>query len=639
MAQDIDMLGGVDFLSLSDQLGQTLSKERQQSNLQMQEFEQQQLQMLRDTTVETSKFADTVLTNTKSTQENLDAIVKDLDRVDEINNSLLLQIIEPVAGIFSSNYSREKLAKDAATKQNRIKVIDASTDNQKQQLIANQQVRESRLNEEQAKVIAETQDVESVRQEINDTITARNLQLREQSIALETLPLDQLQAKVQSGELTLPQLRQEQLRRTNQETAAASAALSLQGQQMNLHEANRQLYLQNMGLNEVENAIASAQKSASKNVAIGKLQFSLPELAAKRKEFIESATATAMDEAAAQVSNVGISSSVNMLLRTQGFNADDAVSPEAGLATLANDPNGNPIIRSQAAKAQQIFAMAARTQTDSATKKELFSRLDTTLQALNEQVTEKQLETVPKAQQPAYREYYQKQRIDELTNASTILAENIILNETATGSTGNRYYDSAIANLSITDENSLLVKQGGEEFKKLKTSLATSETPALDIVNVVQQPAIVNAIANNMMDQARLDLYEYVARKTGDKELEDVINDPNNPASRSEKGIYDWLKARKAGNPQAPSVTDIARQIRENSYSFAKQAFKATGSNAVTSAALNKVLFNNHIESQFSNSVIKNQINALSDTARKPAVNINAAGPIIPKYNPLGDLF
>ena len=613
------MAGEFEFLENVDELNKTLREETVEAVEARDTFENVQTNILRDTTAEAAVHAETVSRVASDQNDELESMVQNFDRINEIDNSFGLRLIESVTFGFAPNFDRTHLRKEVGASQTRIQLQDARVSTQQKTFAANQSVRGATLNEARGKLLPELADVEDARQQIADTQTARRLQIQEEALALESLPVDQLQKAVKAGRFTEPQFQQEARRREGQILSIKSQRAAIKSRDIELAEISRLNYGNQMGLSEANDLIDQAQASKDKKAATteGDFTFTLPELNQVRQRFINAGKEIAEADIEVDVASFGLNLATTNMLRLGGHDPQDSTNPLAALETIANDESIDTGLRTTAAESKAKIEKANLTQTPRGVKAELMKQANATMQKANEAFQKQQIALFPAEQEAAATDYFSNGSFTSATNAATMLVTNL-----DGVSSGSKYYDVAQRAFDFTNSDNIFDRTNKELKSDFLTGVqAGTISPDVALLKMIQIPSIRNGVSGQILAEARMDLYEETARSMGDDGLVAALNDPNSSASKGDQGLFQFLADRKAEDPNAPDISQYVAAVRASAFKFGTTAFKVNAVGDPKKATLQgsyaKILFQNQPVQQFVSEVTRQQFAAFGGLTRE----------------------
>jgi len=157
---------------------------------------------------------------------SLDKMSDKMGRIEEIRQSPFLRIIEPIAGAFSENFSRDKLAEGVSNEAQTLKISGAKDELQASVLRQKSVALQAELEVSAATAGAEGQDVASLAQQIKIGRDSRNELSNLKTEALVTLSMPELDKLVDQGLITPTQLKDQQDTRQLKGVAKSNALLA-----------------------------------------------------------------------------------------------------------------------------------------------------------------------------------------------------------------------------------------------------------------------------------------------------------------------------------------------------------------------------------------------------------------------------
>jgi hypothetical protein len=579
-----------------------LGKEHEESRAAQQEFENviqreadKSLNLVKDRHEDVSQVA-------SEKARILEAMQGNLDRIQEINASPMLQIIEPLAGKFDPQFSRETLARQLATSESRLGILDQSASLRESKRAAEADISKQKVAKAQLTAAGEAEDVEALRARLSDlssgmaqlsTAEARFLEkaddatiadiasgrktttkvtraqaqremitrnARQQGIeaadlqlaaakhnrvvrAVQTLPDEKLkQAKV-GGEFPEQLVLEEISRRQQRTLSMKSLAQGIRAKDASLAEAARVNLLNTMTLSETRSLVEQAGTEGIASIQLGDqtLQFTIKELQDHANQFEAANLEIVSDKLLATSADAGLSSATHEWARVLGVPAP-VDAERAGVYEIIAKGEFSPEAQNAAA---QLAAAEEQLKTATLSPASEVALRQTMLKIATDAVEAskaERLETTPDERKPATKEFFNLGRVETEENAIRSTTSVLV----AGGSSGSTFFDTSLLSIRRADAQAAVAESS--EAARIQALKFTD--PEAYYASMLGQEAIRTQAAVDASNLILFQLYESTAQLLGDEQVVAMLGNPGSDLYKagrfSERAFFDFLHSRPA---------------------------------------------------------------------------------------------
>lgn len=213
-----------------------LLDEHEEATAAIEQFNRTQTEAARRQLEIQKALAEETQANVTKQRAELENMIEASERIEEISDSFGLRLIEPIAGIFSEEFSRDKLRENMQESDQQIKILNAKQSLNTQAAKSQLSAEEARVNAERAQAQKEISDVASLEQSINIQKSARADAETMRELLLTQTPTDRLDELENTAGISPELIRTEKQSRESRELSLTAQRISNSMQQRALKE-------------------------------------------------------------------------------------------------------------------------------------------------------------------------------------------------------------------------------------------------------------------------------------------------------------------------------------------------------------------------------------------------------------------
>ena len=596
-------------------------------------------------------------------------IEKAFNRKAEIDNSFLLQAMEPFVGPFNDQYSREALTKQVVADNMRLKIVDEKHQLKAKDLAVKSEHLQAQLDAAKAgldsklgpiKDLQTLLDVQKTAKLTSDDvkqslltstdgkdlsklvgvmgITQRDVEHQQNVIASEryvtqnsayTSELNNMRVReARLGQMSIQQLNDPKLLNAYSAYEIQHAKQGRMLQELSFTAQLTPAYLKGATTQELIDLRQQAQQKggvAEVSKAGTTLKLSVDDINKELNLKLQEQSDVASANTVGSITDVALNRAMDTALLSVGGSTDPNASTEAKLDALTKNDNLTTAETEMTENARAKFVAANKMQNP-----EIATKLRQQATELVKQFNEEQIKkrTLGKSQEMAgalTRDLLQG-RVDTTDDAMTLITNAMSTHTNSlfgdTTNTGLPAYDAALSNLNGTIASTLNVqtsdKTGVDKTQSLfqalvKKNMTPSEIMAQSLSDRHEQEVIARPIISEMLTEA----HAQTAAALGDKTLAYMIRHDTRTLFPDgvfdERGILQYIKDGRS-NIKLP---DYLNKLRELSGQAARSVTAPAGENGSVVAALNKIIFNNN-PGAYGEQYVQDGVNAALQAIQNP---------------------
>lgn len=544
-----------------------------------------------------------IMQQTANTQlRSIGTIEEEIAYINRLDNEPVFGILEDVKGAFSfltgSTAGREKATTRLKAANSKLGIAGEKLKINQAVLKSKQAVVAADLSRSVQSTAGEEADVLRARQDIADQAALKTQKLTDLQFELNTKELPELAAE---GEHTDQQLREEADRRDKLADASLMRDAAIKLNDVNLLIRSKALSLIAQPAHIVNQKIAEAAASETKQAEIDGFVFGLRELTDKQTRTNEALAVSSSQAVINETAGLNTSDNLNAISRAAGVNLGGTTSNSQAIQVIIDNPNLSAttrgIARELAGFASQYDTLnpADQQRTIAAAKMEQASA------TLREQIKKEELEQVTDDQQLAVSQLIDKGQMKDFGSSLANITDIFV----GLGSTDNEAFDA-------------LIQQGLIEMQSGDIELPS----ALDLVDKSKPEAQLMALATATKGD-NLDARKRMVKAMFDVSMNDFLGtalaEINDPAisriAASTGSLSEFIAAiAKSGGEtdQLGAAQSVIATLREKVASYAASAFAAEGQGKNQIAGIHRVFFGNNLPAHFAQAVNKSITQAAS---------------------------